>query len=260
MSSQDTGISEASGVKKNIQNVSPQIDEKMVADYLRRHPEFFDDKPTLLTDLRVPHQTGSAVSLVERQVATLRESNENRQAQLDGLIQIARDNDRLNFHLHQLTLQLMATENLEDLLRIISDRLKKDFDTDIVVVHLLYSPLLESNADLSEIVTDVDLFSSQFKSVFSKGKSGNKGGTVSSKPYCGRLKAEQLQTLFADRAEKIGSSALLPLGRLTGKQGPLGLLAIGSFDRYRFTIGTDTEFLARMADIITAALGKHLKK
>ena len=260
MSSQDTGISEASGVKKNIQNVSPQIDEKMVADYLRRHPEFFDDKPTLLTDLRVPHQTGSAVSLVERQVATLRESNENRQAQLDGLIQIARDNDRLNFHLHQLTLQLMETENLEDLLRIISDRLKKDFDTDIAVVHLLFSPLLESNADLPEIVTDVDLFSGQFKSVFSKSKSGSKDGATSSKPYCGRLKAEQLQALFADSAEEIGSSALLPLGRSTGKHGSIGLLAIGSFDRNRFTIGTDTDFLARMADIITAALGKHLKK
>ena len=251
MSSQDTGISEASGAKKNIQSVSPQIDDQGVADYLRRHPDFFDDKPTLLTDLRVPHQTGSAVSLVERQVATLRESNENRQAQLDGLIQIARDNDRLNFHLHQLTLKLMKTENLEDLLTIISDRLKKDFDTDIAVVHLLSSPLLDANSALPEIVADVDIFSSQFKGVF-KGKGG-------SKPYCGRLKDEQLQVLFADRAEEIGSSALLPLGRRTDKHGFLGLLAIGSFDRNRFTIGTDTDFLARMADIIAAALGKHLK-
>jgi uncharacterized protein YigA (DUF484 family) len=37
-------------------------------------------------------------------------------------------------------------------------------------------------------------------------------------------------------------------------------LAIGSFDRNRFTLGTDTDFLARMAEIISAALGKHLKK
>jgi uncharacterized protein YigA (DUF484 family) len=256
VSIQDTGVSEASGVKKNIQSVSPQIDGQAVADYLRRHPDFFEDKPSLLADLRVPHQTGSAVSLVERQVATLRESNENRQAQLDGLIHIARDNDRLNFHLHQLTLQLMETENLEDLLTIISDRLKKDFDTDIAVVHLLCSPLLESNSSLPGFVANADVFSGQFKSVFK----GSKGGVNSSfKPYCGRLKPEQLQILFADRAEEIGSSALLPLGRHTGNQGSLGLLAIGSFDRNRFTIGTDTDFLARMADIMSAALGKHLK-
>jgi uncharacterized protein YigA (DUF484 family) len=150
----------------------------------------------------------------------------------------------------------METENLEDLLTIISDRLKKDFDTDIAVVHLLRSPLLDVNSALPGFVTDVDVFSSRFKGVFKGNKDGSNG---SSKPYCGRLKAEQLQILFAGRAEEIGSSALLPLGRFTGKQDSIGLLAIGSFDRNRFTIGTDTDFLARMADIISAALGKHLK-
>ena len=81
---------------------------------------------------------------------------------------------------------------------------------------------------------------------------GTRGGA---KPYCGRLKDEQLQILFTDRAGDIGSSALLPLGN----EGSLGLLAIGSLDRNRFTIGTDTHFLARMAEIMSAAMGKHLK-
>jgi uncharacterized protein YigA (DUF484 family) len=253
VSSQDTGISEASGMKKDIQSVGPHIDEEEVADYLRRHPKFFEDKSSLLSDLRVPHQTGSAVSLVERQVATLRESNENRQAQLDGLIQIARDNDRLNFHLHQLTLELMEAEKLESLLAIISNRLKEDFETDVAVVHLLCSPLEEANSNLPEIIVDIDDFNRQFKRIFNGNKGEVKG---SAKPYCGRLKTEQLKVLFADHSENIGSSAVLPLG----KQGSLGLLAIGSFDRNRFTIGTDTDFLAHMAEIITAALGKHLKK
>ena len=256
MSSQDTGLSEASGGKKNIQSVSPQIDEQDVADYLRRHPDFFEDKSSLLSDLRVPHQTGSAVSLVERQVATLRESNETRQAQLDGLIQIARDNDRLNFHLHQLTLQLMKVGKLETLLSIISDRLKEDFDTDMAAVHLLISPELDSKSTLLEVISDVEAFSSLFKRIFN----GDKGGKSGTKPYCGRLKDEQLKILFADRADEIGSSALLPLGKPLGKQGSLGLLAIGSFDRNRFTVGTDTDFLARMAEIISAALGRHLNK
>ena len=248
MSNQDSGISEPSSVDKGIHNTSLQIDEQEVADYLRRHPRFFEDKPSLLSDLRVPHQAGSAVSLVERQVTTLRESNENRQAQLDGLIQIARDNDRLNFHLHQLTLQLMEAGELEVLLAIISDRLKNDFDADLVSVHLLCSPVSEANSSLPEIVADVDTFNRLFKRVL-KGTKGR------AKPYCGRLKDEQLQVLFADRAEDVGSSALLPLGN----EGSLGLLAIGSLDRYRFSLGTDTDFLARMAEIIAAALGKHLK-
>ena len=248
MSNQDSGISEPSSAKKSLRDVSPQIGEQGVANYLRSHPNFFEDKPSLLSDLRVPHQTGSAVSLVERQVATLRESNESRQAQLDGLIQIARDNDRLNYHLHQLTLQLMETGELEVLLSIISDRLKDDFDADLVSVHLLCPPASEINSSLPEIVADGDIYNRLFKSVLKGAKSG-------AKPYCGRLKDEQLQVLFVDRAEDVGSSALLPLG----KEGTLGLLAIGSLDRNRFTIGTDTDFLARMAEIIAAALGKHLK-
>jgi len=249
VSNQDSGVTEASGTEKGLRDVSAQIGEQGVANYLRSHPNFFEDKPSLLSDLRVPHQTGSAVSLVERQVATLRESNENRQAQLDGLIQIARDNDRLNTHLHQLTLQLMEAGELETLLSIISDRLKDDFDADLVSVYLSCSPVSEAHSSLPEFVTDIAAFNRSFKSVLKN----TRGGT---KPYCGRLKSEQLQVLFVGRAEEVGSSALLPLG----DKDSFGLLAIGSLDRNRFTLGTDTHFLARMAEIISAALGKHLKQ
>ena len=68
------------------------------------------------------------------------------------------------------------------------------------------------------------------------------------------ITGQQLKLLFADRAEAIGSSALLPLG----KDGMMGLLAIGSFERSRFTIGADTDFLGRMAEIIGVALKRHL--
>ncbi len=44
--------------------------------------------------------------------------------------------------------------------------------------------------------------------------------------------------------------ALVPLG----DHGSLGLLALGSTDRDRFHPGMSTEFLARMAELITDAL------
>jgi uncharacterized protein YigA (DUF484 family) len=185
VSNQDSGVTGASGTENKLRDVSPQIGEQGVANYLRSHPNFFEDKPTLLSDMRVPHQTGSAVSLVERQVTTLRESNENRQAQLDGLIQIARDNDRLNSHLHQLTLELMEAEDLKNLLAIISNRLKEDFETDVATVHLLCAPSSEADSNLPEIVADVDVFSRHFKRILNGDKGGTKG---SAKPYCGRLK------------------------------------------------------------------------
>lgn len=243
MSNQESGMSGTKGVEKEIHKAGLQVGEQGVADFLRRHPEFFEDKPSLLADLRIPHHAGNAVSLIERQIQALRESNESRQAQLDALIQIARDNDTLNYRLHQLTLQLMECEELDSMLTIISNRLRKDFSADLVEIRLLASPLNDNQSPLPEFVADVDAFCGQFQRLLGVGK-----------PFCGRLKTEQLHLLFADRAEAIGSTALLPLG----KDGMMGLLAIGSFERGRFSVSVDTDFLGRMADIISVALKKHL--
>jgi uncharacterized protein YigA (DUF484 family) len=244
VSSQDTGISEASTKDKKARKEGIPSGEKEVADYLRRHPDFFEDKPSLLADLRVPHHAGGAVSLLERQIQTLRESNNSRQAQLDALIQIARENDNLTDRLHDLTLQLIKCEELDVMLAIITDHLRKDFNADVVMIKLLASPLSDSATALPEMVSDVDAFCGQFQRILG-----------STKPYCGRLKSDQLEVLFNDRAEAIGSSAVLPLG----KDGAIGLLAIGSFEPSRFTSSVDTAFLVRMADIISTALGKHLQ-
>lgn len=243
MSTQDTRISGSSGSKKDLQQAGIPIGEQGVSDYLRRHPEFFEDKPSLLADLRIPHHAGNAVSLIERQIQALRESNESRQAQLDALIQIARENEALNYRLHLFTLQMMECEELDTLLSIISNRLKKDFNADLVKIQLLSTPVNDNHGNIPELVSDIDAFCGQFQRLLGVGK-----------PFCGRLKTEQLQLLFGDRAEAVGSSALLPLG----KDGMLGLLAIGSFERHRFNVGADTDFLGRMADIIGVALNRHL--
>jgi len=42
--------------------------EESVTDYLVRHPEFFESHGEVLAKLKVPHPTGRAVSLIERQV------------------------------------------------------------------------------------------------------------------------------------------------------------------------------------------------
>ena len=45
------------------------LSPEQVAAYLHAHPEFFVDRDELLGEMRIPHQPGDAVSLVERQVA-----------------------------------------------------------------------------------------------------------------------------------------------------------------------------------------------
>ena len=77
------------------QEAPQHLDSETVAAYLRLHPEFFVQHEELIPELRIPHQPGEAVSLVERQVKLLRERNIEMRHRLSQLMDVARENDRL---------------------------------------------------------------------------------------------------------------------------------------------------------------------
>ena len=64
---------------------SSNIDAKYVRGFLRDNPTFLDDNPDILETMIVNHQPGGAVSLVERQLRSLRDRNTDLTAQLDDL-------------------------------------------------------------------------------------------------------------------------------------------------------------------------------
>lgn len=67
----------------------------IVSDYLREHPDFFEQHPDVLRDLKISHVGDGAVSLVERQVAVLRERNSELRRRFDALISTAEQNETL---------------------------------------------------------------------------------------------------------------------------------------------------------------------
>ena len=75
--------------------VEEQLSEQAVHDYLAAHPDFFERHSTLLSSLHLPHASGGAVSLVERQVSVLRQKELKLQRQLRELLNVARENDTL---------------------------------------------------------------------------------------------------------------------------------------------------------------------
>ena len=76
--------------------IEDELSEQAVQDYLEAHPDFFENNAALLSSLRVPHGSGAAVSLVERQVSVLRQKELKLERQLKELISVARDNDVLD--------------------------------------------------------------------------------------------------------------------------------------------------------------------
>lgn len=86
--------------------------EESVVRYLEDHPDFLARHEALLETLEIPHRHGGqAVSLIERQVAVLRDKNQALREQFDELVRIGRENDLSSSRLHRFVLHLLAARD-----------------------------------------------------------------------------------------------------------------------------------------------------
>lgn len=217
-------------------------DEKGVAAYLRAHPDFFTYHSDLLAEINVPHVTGSAVSLVERQVTILRDQNRQLRRRIMEMVEAARENDRLLERLQRFTLGLMELERLEDLpVRVLRD-LREEFDADRAVLRLFLEP---APGGESPEFTRREAAEPSLGNVLRAGK-----------PVCGRPKPSQLLYLFGDQADLICSAALIPLG----EHGETGILAVGSYDEQRFHPEMGKLFLGHIGAAVAAAAERLAKR
>ena len=217
--------------------------ETVVADFLRKHPNFLKNNPEVLESQQLLHNSGVAASLIERQVKLLREKNEEVNRQLSRLIQVASENEQLMSRLHQLTIELMGITELNAFFKHLSERLLKDFNADIFQV-CLFDTSLTIDAD-DEETKSLRLVNRDDSDVQKFHDHLDKGQTI-----CGRLSQTKLEFLFGTRARWVQSTALLSLG----EKGSHGLMAIGSSDPARFYPGMGTLFLELLADVVCTKL------
>lgn len=219
-------------------HIDERISEKDVAQYLRQHPDFFENNTALLTELSIPHLAGGAISLVERQVQVLRKQNKKLARQLEELIKIARENDKLGKQVFHLTLALMSARDLGRMFALLRESLRRDFNVDVMALRLMASPKQHEYANRAEFC-DADQLRFLFEKCLKEGR-----------PLCGRVQGEQKQYLFGDDAERVKSLVLLPLN----DGASFGLLALGSEDEVRFQPGMGTLYLSQMSAIISKTL------
>jgi uncharacterized protein len=222
-----------------------QTDEERIERYLSLNPDFFERHQPLLARMRLPHmRTGSTVSLVERQVEVLREQKTDADRRLAEFVAVARSNDQLADKIHRFTRRLMRAPTAVAALTALEASLREDFDAFHSVL-LLTAPIeslrsVPYEPFLRAVTTD-DAHMRTFEALLATGK-----------PRCGQVRDTQREFLFGPEAASIGSVALVPLG----EAGAVGLLALGSAERERFHPGMSTEFLKRMGELITDALGR----
>ena len=219
--------------------------DEAVHDYLAAHPDFFERHDDLLNTLRLPHVTGGTVSLVERQVSTLRQKDLKLERRLRELLDVARANDSLTQKIHSLSVRLLDAGSLEATLSACEQSLRTAFDADHAVLVLFRDPDMFSGINVGRffrpLMKDADGLKS-FESFLARGK-----------PRCGQVRDTQRDFLFGDETDEIGSCALVPLG----DHCELGFLAIGSGDANRFHPAMSLDFITRLGELISAALRRY---
>jgi uncharacterized protein YigA (DUF484 family) len=214
--------------------------EDTVMRYLRDNPDFFGRHPMLLTDLSLPHDSGEAISLVERQVAILRERNIDMRRRLPHLVGAANTNDTLFEKTRRFTLQALDCEDLDTIDSVLADTLIDDFAADHASCFVSHPKAFTSRRHLIYRRSAAELPLVQL--------------TQTTGLSCGLLRGDEFQNLFGDIAAIDGSAALIQLrhGELTG------VLAIGSQDPMRFSPDMGTLFIRYIGDILSRVLARLL--
>ena len=198
-----------------------------VAKYLAHHPEFFVEHPDLVRDLKIPSETGAAISLLEYQVRRMRDHVRVLERENDHMIENARVNSVLFEKTRSLVLALLDARDLDDVATVLDERLAGGFA--IPVVRLLLSDHFPTQVDLADAISDRNR-------------------------WVGRLTAKRRKALFGDASKDVQSAASLALIR----GHTYGILALGHPDPTHFQSSQDTLFLDHIGEALALMLPRFL--
>lgn len=218
-------------------NDNADIREEDVIRFLQHHPAFFEQHPHILKRLHLHHDSGEAISLIERQNHILRKENRDLIDRLNQFINVAQRNDRLFLNLQHLVIHCISCNSLNELAEALTDGLIERFDVDAVQIVLSHQVAHEDDLWLHcDKMTLTDLFPAAIKE---------------QKSMCGTFDKDTNRMLFGH--QKIGSVAL---GAIACKSGQVGLLALGNRNESHFRSGTDTLFLSHLSRIVSLMLDR----
>lgn len=218
--------------------MTANLNAQDVAAFLKGHPEFFDQYADFLSQLHIPSpHGGKAISITERQMATLREKVKSLESKLAELIGFGEENDAIAEKVHRLAVALVGAEDLQSVMRFLYAHLGGSFAVPHVAVRLWgvgggeaaeYRPVTDAVKALA-------------------------GGIRH--PYCGAAAGQATLEWFGEGGEHLRSMAQIPL-REGGQQGGacFGLMVLASEEPQRFYADMGTLYLERIGDLAAAAL------
>lgn len=233
---------EATAIDQAMDEPSSTLTTEEVVEYLQTNPDFFLQQDDLLADLLLPHDSGKAISLLERQVTILRERGIEARQKLNNLLENARNNDQLFDTTRNLVLALLRAKNITEIIEVATDQLANHANIDACEIILLEQADL--NVAPSIRVEPMSTIKREYADVIRLKRT-----------HCGSLSDEQIAELFPSAGKKVRSTALCPI---INNSEILALLALGNQEENFFNIQLDTMFLDFIGHVVGAVLERQL--
>jgi hypothetical protein len=214
------------------------MDASAVAEYLKQHPEFFENYADAVAEIFVPHPHGGhAIPIAERQILALRDRTRELERRLGEMIRHGADNDVISEKLHRSTLALFAARDIETTLAVLAHSLREDFSVPQVAIRLwAEAPDKASLPEFGEVSRALREYADRLR-----------------EPYCGP-EAEQEARGWFETSPVPASFAFLPLRTET----TFGVLALASSESQRFHPAMGTVYLLRLAELASVAIARFL--
>jgi uncharacterized protein YigA (DUF484 family) len=217
------------------------ITENDIANYLANTPDFFERHAELLATVQLssPH-SARAVSLQERQAGMLREKIKALEHRVMDMIRNANDNVMLSDKLISWAGSLFRVSDAMTLPAKMVEQIGQRFSVPQVAIKVWdVAPQFAQASFALGVSDDAKLFTSSL-----------------TEPFCG-VNTGFEAARWLDEPMAASSLALLPLrsGAEAGSTA-IGLLVLASPDAQRFNSNMGTEFLARIAELASAALSR----
>ena len=204
------------------QQKQSQFNYDDLTQFLRDNPGIFQQHPELLENLNLADARG-APSLLERQVAALKNRINNFQSQHHQLIEVARENEQISDNFTDVVCQLIAFNNLSEFSSELPKLIRKAFEIDEVSFKSIQS--------FSHKPNEIQGFDDTLRRL-----SNNQAS-------CDNRWPSNILSLFFSNSIK--SAALIPMS-VDPKGRTLGILALGSKDTERYNNDLGTAHLNRL--------------
>lgn len=221
----------------------PPLGDDEIALYLKAHPDFLQRHPQLLETLELRHASGTAVSLIERQVEVLRGRCTRLEDRHKQLAEIARENELRASSVQRLARTLLAAPTLAMVIAGLTRCMRDDFDIDEVYVGVQASVIRRQDIEglhrLDAHNPVVKAYDNFFRTRLIE---------------CGPIASEHAALFFPKARAPLQSAAVVPLE----KEKNLGVLVLASSEPDRFQPRQGKLFLEMTAELLSSAIRARL--